>query len=59
VKQVEIRDPELTVNLNIDGDKATMTADYNVKVTHPGISHITHMHLHREQTANIKFVKWD
>jgi hypothetical protein len=59
VKQVEIRDPELTVNLNIEGDKATMTADYNVTVTHPGISKISKMHLHREETANIKFVKWD
>jgi hypothetical protein len=59
VKQVEIKDPELTVNLNIDGDKATMTADYTVKVTHVVIDKITRMHMHREETANIKFVKWD
>jgi hypothetical protein len=59
VKQVEIHDPELVVDLNIDGDKATMTADYTVKVTHPVIDKITKLHMHREETANIKFVKWD
>jgi len=59
VKQVGIRDPELTVDLNIEGDKALMTADYSVTVTHPGVSYVTHLHFHREETANIKFVKWD
>jgi hypothetical protein len=59
VKQVGIHDPELLVNMNIDGDKALMTADYSVIVTHPGVNYVTHLHFHREQTANIKFVKWD
>ena len=59
VKQVGILDPELTVNLNVDGDKAVMTADYSLVVTHPGISYVTHLHMHREESANIKFVKWD
>jgi len=59
VKQVEIRDPELQVDLNVDGDKATLTADYTVKVTHPVIDKVTVMKMHREETANIKFVKWD
>jgi hypothetical protein len=58
-KNVGIVDPELTVNLNVDGDKATMTADYNVVVTHPWFGKTTKMRLHREQSANIKFVKWD
>ena len=59
VKQVGIADPELSVNLNVDGDKATMTADYSVVVTHPWINKRTTMRLHREETANIKAVKWD
>jgi hypothetical protein len=59
VKEVGVHDPELTVNLNVDGDKATLTADYTVVVTHPWFNKTTTMHMHREQTANIKFVKWD
>ncbi len=59
VKQVGITDPELVVDLNLDGDKAMMTADYSLVVTHPGIAYVTKMHFHREAAANIKFVKWD
>jgi hypothetical protein len=59
IKQVGIHDPELAVNLNVDGDKATVTADYSVVVKHPWIGKRTQMHLHREEVANIKFVKWD
>lgn len=59
IKEVGILDPELAVNLNVDGDKATLTADYTVVVLHPWVGKHTKMHLHREETANIKFVKWD
>jgi hypothetical protein len=59
VKQVGILDPELTVNLNVDGDLATLTADYSVLVTHPWVGKTTTMHLHREQTANLKLIKWE
>jgi hypothetical protein len=59
IKQVGIHDPELTVDLNVDGDKATMTADYTVRVTHPVIDKTSKIHFHREEQANIKFVKWD
>jgi hypothetical protein len=60
IRHVGIEDPELTVNLNVDGDRATLTADYKVVVTHPWFDNrTTTMHLHRAQSANIKFVKWD
>jgi hypothetical protein len=59
VNRVGILDPELTVNLNIDGDLATVSADYSVVVTHPWVGKTTTMRLHRVQTANLKFVKWD
>jgi hypothetical protein len=59
IKQVGIHDPDLLVDLNVDGDKALITADYSVTVTHPGVTYVTHLHFHREATANIKFVKWD
>ena len=59
IKQVGIRDPELVVNLNVDGDKATMSADYSVVITHPGVAYTTPMHFHREKGADIKNIKWE
>jgi hypothetical protein len=59
IKQVGIHDPELTVDLNVDGDQALLVADYSVVVTHPWFNKVTRIHFHRAQTANIKFVKWD
>jgi hypothetical protein len=59
VQEVGIHDPDLTVNLNIDGDKATVTADYKVIVTHPMVSYRNLLRFHREETENIKFVKWE
>jgi hypothetical protein len=59
VGRVGIHDPELRVDLNIDDDRATMSADYSVVVTHPWVDYRSTMHLHRERAANIANVKWD
>ena len=58
-KRVGIRDPELLVNLNIDDQKATMSAEYSVKITHPYLERVTKMHYLREKSADIKFIKWE
>ncbi len=56
---VGISDPELRVNLEINGDTATLTADYDVPVTHPYIHRITTVHMHRAEEMDIKPVKWE
>jgi hypothetical protein len=58
-KKANVEDPELTVGLDLDGDIATLTADYMVTVTHPVLSKVTQLHFHREEKANIKAVDWD
>lgn len=59
VKQVGIRDPELTVNLNIEEQDATMTADYHITVSHPMVDYRSHLHFHRVKGSNIKAVNWE
>jgi predicted metal-dependent HD superfamily phosphohydrolase len=59
VKQANVTDPDLTVNLDIDGDKATLSADYNVVVTHAFVRYTTTLHFHKTETANIKKVNWE
>ena len=57
--QGNVTDPDLTVNLDIDGDKVAVTADYQVVVTHPGITKTTTLHFHKTETADIKKVNWE
>jgi hypothetical protein len=59
VKQVGIHDPELVVDLNLNEDTATVSADYSVVVTHPWLDKNTRMHFHREKTSDVKRVKWE
>lgn len=59
VKTVGITDPDLSVGLEIEENKATMTAEYSVIITHPGITKTTVLHFKKAQEANIKTVKWD
>src|SRR5258708_7962709 len=33
--KASVSDPELVVNVDIDGDLATLSADYHVPITHP------------------------
>jgi hypothetical protein len=59
IKQGEVTDPNLLVNLNLDGDKATMTADYHVVVTHFYISKTTTLHFLRTAITSVKKVEWE
>lgn len=59
VQQAHVTDPDLAVNLDIDGDTATLSADYSVVVTHPFIDKTTTLHFHKVDTADIKRVNWN
>ncbi|HZS41357.1 MAG TPA: hypothetical protein VFF06_31225 [Polyangia bacterium] len=58
IKKANVNDPELTVNLDIDGNLATFTADYRVVVTHPVTSRTTLLHFVKTQSSDIKAVSW-
>jgi hypothetical protein len=59
VKRVGIGDPELTVNLDIEEKRATLTADYHVLVKHPVGGYTTLLHFHRQRSADIGAVEWE
>ena len=59
MKQGNITDPDLVVNLDIEGDKVAVTADYNVVITHVVTAHTTTLHFHKSETADIKKVNWE
>jgi hypothetical protein len=59
IHDASVGDPELAVNLNIDGDVAAMSADYHVVVTHPMIGKTTTLHFTRKETADVKVVRWE
>jgi hypothetical protein len=54
-----VDDPDLLVNLNLDGDFATLSADYQVVVTHPIIHKTTTLHFHKVAQTSIKRVEWE
>jgi hypothetical protein len=58
-KQANVTDPDLAVNLDIDGDNVAVTADYHVEITHPMTTRTTTLHFHKTETANIKKVNWE
>jgi hypothetical protein len=58
-KQAGITDPNLIVDLNLDGDKAVMSADYHVIVTHPYTTRTTTLHFVRAEKASNKKVEWE
>lgn len=59
VQQASVTDPDLTVNLDLDGDLASISADYSVVVTHPFIDKTTTLHFHKVETADTKRVNWN
>lgn len=58
-KQANVTDPDLVVNLDIEEDVSTLSADYHTVVTHPVISKTTTLHFHKVETINIKRVQWE
>lgn len=59
IKQANVTDPDLSVNLDLEGDKVAVTADYNVIITHPIIEKTTTLRFHRVETADVKRVNWE
>jgi hypothetical protein len=59
MKQGNVTDPDLSVNLNLEGDDVAVSADYNVVITHPLVTRTTTIHFHKSETADIKKVKWE
>ena len=57
--QGNVTDPDLSVTLDIDGNKVAVTAEYNVVITHPGITKTTTLHFVKTENADIKKVKWE
>ena len=58
-KQGNVTDPDLLVNLDIEGNNVAVSADYKVIVTHPYINKTTTLHFHKSETADIKKVNWE
>lgn len=58
-KQANVTDPNLLVDLNLDGDNATMSADYRVVITHPYLTQTTTLHFVKAEKTNIKKVEWE
>lgn len=59
IHKANVHDPDLTVNLDIDGNNAKVSADYSVVITHPMVTRTTTLHFVRSETADIKRVNWD
>jgi hypothetical protein len=59
MKMGNVTDPNLLVNLNLDGDKATMTADYHVVITHPYTPRTTTLHFVKVEATSVKRVDWE
>ena len=61
IKQGNVTDPDLTVNLDVaaDNNSVAVSADYHVVVTHPLINKTTTLHFHKTETADIKKVNWE
>ena len=58
-KQGNVTDPDLTVNLDIDGNNVSVSAEYSVVITHPMITSTTTLHFHKKEAADIKRVNWE
>jgi hypothetical protein len=59
VRLGHVEDPDLEVNLDLDGNDVAVSADYTVVVTHPYINKTTTLHFHKREKANVKRVEWE
>ncbi len=59
IAKANVHDPELDVHLDLDGDIATVSADYSVTITHPLLDKRSTLHFHKVESENIKKVQWE
>jgi predicted metal-dependent HD superfamily phosphohydrolase len=59
IKQGNVQDPDLLVNLDIEGNSVVVSAEYNVPVLHPWINKTTLLRFRKSETADIKKVQWE
>jgi hypothetical protein len=59
IKQGNVTDPELTVNLDLDAVNVVVSAEYTVPVTHPWVNKTTILHFRKLETADVKKVNWE
>jgi hypothetical protein len=59
VVSMGILDPEMALEVELDGDTVYVTCDYSVVVQHPVKNKQTVMTLHRKVTGDLKRVDWD
>jgi hypothetical protein len=59
VKLGHVTDPDPIVELNLDGDVATMRADYHVVITHPYTARTTTLHFVKSEKTSVKKVDWE
>jgi hypothetical protein len=59
VRLGHVEDPDLTVDLDLDGNEVAVSAEYRVVVTHPGIDKTTTLHFHKHEKASVKRVEWE
>jgi hypothetical protein len=59
IKQGNVTDPELTVNLDLDSANVVVSAEYSVVISHPVLNKTTMLHFKKSETADVKKVKWE
>jgi len=59
MKKGNVTDPDLDVQLEIDGNLATVTATYQLTVVLAPSNKKVVLHMNRRETANVKAVNWD
>lgn len=59
IKKANVSDPDLLVNLDIEGTTATLSAKYDVRVMLTPFERSVTLHFLKKETADIKVVSWD
>ena len=54
-----VDDPEMSVDLEVEGEEVTVTCDYAVEVHHPVAEKISVIVMHRKSHGDLKRVDWD
>jgi len=59
IKKGNVTDPDLDVQLEIDGNLAAVSANYSLTVVLAPSNKKVVLNFHRKETANVKAVNWD